>query len=45
MSALTVTNLRKSFGGLRVTKGVNLNVAPVGPDAATSIARLREIVG
>ena len=28
MSALTVTNLCKSFGGLHVTTNVNLNVEP-----------------
>jgi ABC-type uncharacterized transport system ATPase subunit len=40
MSALTVTNLCKSFGGLHVTTNVNLNVEPgerrliIGPNGA-----------
>ena len=40
MSALTVRGLRKSFGGLQVTRGVNLNIEPgerrliIGPNGA-----------
>jgi branched-chain amino acid transport system ATP-binding protein len=51
MSALTVTNLRKSFGGLRVTKGVNLNVAPgerrliIGPNGAGKTTLFNLITG
>src|SRR6185312_2426362 len=51
MSALTVTDLRKSFGGLRVTKGVNLNVAPgerrliIGPNGAGKTTLFNLITG
>jgi len=40
MSALTIDALSKSFGGLRVTRGVNLNIEPgerrliIGPNGA-----------
>jgi branched-chain amino acid transport system ATP-binding protein len=51
MSALTVTGLRKSFGGLHVTKGVNLNVEPgerrliIGPNGAGKTTLFNLITG
>ena len=51
MSALTVTSLRKSFGGLRVTKGVSLDVAPgerrliIGPNGAGKTTLFNLITG
>ena len=51
MSALTVTDLRKSFGGLRVTRGVNLNVEPgerrliIGPNGAGKTTLFNLITG
>jgi branched-chain amino acid transport system ATP-binding protein len=51
MSALTVTDLRKSFGGLRVTRGVNLNVQPgerrliIGPNGAGKTTLFNLITG
>ncbi len=37
--------VRERVAAWRAAGVTNLNVAPVGPDSATSIARLREIVG
>jgi branched-chain amino acid transport system ATP-binding protein len=51
MSALTVTGLRKSFGGLHVTKGVDLNVEPgerrliIGPNGAGKTTLFNLITG
>jgi branched-chain amino acid transport system ATP-binding protein len=51
MSALTVTNLCKSFGGLRVTSSVNLNVEPgerrliIGPNGAGKTTLFNLITG
>jgi branched-chain amino acid transport system ATP-binding protein len=51
MSALTVSNLRKSFGGLNVTKDVNLNVEPgerrliIGPNGAGKTTLFNLITG
>src|SRR5256885_14918414 len=51
MSALTVAGLRKSFGGLHVTKGVNLNVEPgerrliIGPNGAGKTTLFNLITG
>jgi len=51
MSALTVTDLRKSFGGLRVTRGVNLNVERgerrliIGPNGAGKTTLFNLITG
>src|SRR5215469_4647824 len=51
MSALTVTDLRKAFGGLRVTNGVNLNVEPgerrliIGPNGAGKTTLFNLITG
>ncbi|HEY1311980.1 MAG TPA: ABC transporter ATP-binding protein [Pseudolabrys sp.] len=51
MSALTVTGLSKSFGGLRVTTDVNLNVAPgerrliIGPNGAGKTTLFNLITG
>jgi len=51
MSALTVTGLRKSFGGLHVTKGVNLDVEPgerrliIGPNGAGKTTLFNLITG
>jgi branched-chain amino acid transport system ATP-binding protein len=51
MSALTVTDLRKAFGGLHVTRGVNLNVEPgerrliIGPNGAGKTTLFNLITG
>jgi branched-chain amino acid transport system ATP-binding protein len=51
MSALTVSNLEKSFGGLRVTRSVNLDVAPgerrliIGPNGAGKTTLFNLITG
>jgi branched-chain amino acid transport system ATP-binding protein len=51
MSALTVTGLGKSFGGLRVTDGVSLNVEPgerrliIGPNGAGKTTLFNQITG
>jgi len=51
MSALVVTGLRKAFGGLRVTKDVNLTVAPgerrliIGPNGAGKTTLFNQITG
>jgi branched-chain amino acid transport system ATP-binding protein len=51
MSALTVTGLGKSFGGLHVTRGVNLNVEPgerrliIGPNGAGKTTLFNLITG
>ena len=51
MSALTVTDLSKSFGGLHVTTGVNLNVEPgerrliIGPNGAGKTTLFNLITG
>jgi branched-chain amino acid transport system ATP-binding protein len=51
MSALTVTGLSKSFGGLRVTRGVNLNIEPgerrliIGPNGAGKTTLFNLITG
>jgi branched-chain amino acid transport system ATP-binding protein len=51
MSALVVSNLRKSFGGLHVTKDVNLTVAPgerrliIGPNGAGKTTLFNLITG
>src|SRR5689334_9151720 len=51
MSALTVSALSKSFGGLRVTHGVNLNVEPgerrliIGPNGAGKTTLFNLITG
>jgi len=51
MSALTVTNLCKSFGGLHVTTNVNLNVEPgerrliIGPNGAGKTTLFNLITG
>ena len=51
MSALTVTDLSKSFGGLHVTRGVNLNVEPgerrliIGPNGAGKTTLFNLITG
>jgi len=51
MSALTDTDLRKSFGGLRVTRGVNLNVERgerrliIGPNGAGKTTLFNLITG
>ena len=51
MSALTVSNLAKSFGGLHVTRGVNLNVEPgerrliIGPNGAGKTTLFNLITG
>jgi branched-chain amino acid transport system ATP-binding protein len=51
MSALTVTGLNKSFGGLHVTRGVDLNVAPgerrliIGPNGAGKTTLFNLITG
>jgi len=51
MSALVVSNLRKAFGGLRVTKDVSLNVAPgerrliIGPNGAGKTTLFNLITG
>ena len=51
MSALTVSSLRKSFGGLHVTKNVNLDVQPgerrliIGPNGAGKTTLFNLITG
>jgi branched-chain amino acid transport system ATP-binding protein len=51
MSALVVSDLRKSFGGLNVTRGVNLNVEPgerrliIGPNGAGKTTLFNQITG
>ena len=51
MNALTVTGLCKSFGGLHVTTGVNLNVEPgerrliIGPNGAGKTTLFNLITG
>lgn len=51
MSALAISNLEKSFGGLRVTRGVNLEVAPgerrliIGPNGAGKTTLFNLITG
>src|SRR5690242_13350123 len=51
MSALAVTNLCKSFGGLHVTTNVNLNVEPgerrliIGPNGAGKTTLFNLITG
>jgi branched-chain amino acid transport system ATP-binding protein len=51
MSALVVTNLTKSFGGLRVTRSVNLSVEPgarhliIGPNGAGKTTLFNLITG
>ncbi|MGB7259365.1 MAG: ABC transporter ATP-binding protein [Pseudolabrys sp.] len=51
MTALTVSGLRKSFGGLHVTRGVNLNVEPgerrliIGPNGAGKTTLFNLITG
>ncbi|HEX5508351.1 MAG TPA: ABC transporter ATP-binding protein [Pseudolabrys sp.] len=51
MSALTVSGLRKSFGGLHVTKNVDLNVEPgerrliIGPNGAGKTTLFNQITG
>ena len=51
MSALTVTDLSKSFGGLHVTRDVNLNVEPgerrliIGPNGAGKTTLFNLITG
>jgi branched-chain amino acid transport system ATP-binding protein len=51
MSALTVSGLNKAFGGLRVTRGVNLNVEPgerrliIGPNGAGKTTLFNLITG
>jgi branched-chain amino acid transport system ATP-binding protein len=51
MSALTIADLEKSFGGLRVTRAVNLNVAPgerrliIGPNGAGKTTLFNLITG
>jgi branched-chain amino acid transport system ATP-binding protein len=51
MSALVVNNLSKSFGGLRVTTNVNLNVSPgerrliIGPNGAGKTTLFNLITG
>jgi branched-chain amino acid transport system ATP-binding protein len=51
MTALAVTGLTKSFGGLRVTRGVNLTVAPgerrliIGPNGAGKTTLFNMIAG
>ena len=51
MSVLTVSGLRKSFGGLHVTRGVNLDIAPgerrliIGPNGAGKTTLFNLITG
>src|SRR3954471_7118528 len=51
MSALTVNTLSKAFGGLRVTRGVNLDVQPgerrliIGPNGAGKTTLFNLITG
>ena len=51
MSALTIADLEKSFGGLRVTRAINLDVAPgerrliIGPNGAGKTTLFNLITG
>jgi branched-chain amino acid transport system ATP-binding protein len=51
MSALVVSDLSKSFGGLHVTRGVNLNIEPgerrliIGPNGAGKTTLFNQITG
>ena len=51
MTALVVSELRKSFGGLHVTRGVNLNIEPgerrliIGPNGAGKTTLFNLITG
>jgi len=51
MSALTISQLSKSFGGLHVTRSVNLNVEPgerrliIGPNGAGKTTLFNQITG
>jgi branched-chain amino acid transport system ATP-binding protein len=51
MSALTISGLRKSFGGLHVTRGVDLNIEPgerrliIGPNGAGKTTLFNQITG
>jgi branched-chain amino acid transport system ATP-binding protein len=51
MSALTISGLRKSFGGLNVTRDVNLNVEPgerrliIGPNGAGKTTLFNVVTG
>jgi len=51
MSALAISDLEKSFGGLRVTRAINLNVAPgerrliIGPNGAGKTTLFNLITG
>ncbi|HZD90907.1 MAG TPA: ATP-binding cassette domain-containing protein, partial [Pseudolabrys sp.] len=51
MSALTVSRLSKSFGGLHVTRNVDLDIAPgerrliIGPNGAGKTTLFNQITG
>ena len=51
MTALSIKGLVKSFGGLRVTRGLNLDVAPgerhliIGPNGAGKTTLFNQITG
>ncbi len=51
MSALTISGLNKAFGGLRVTRNINLNVEPgerrliIGPNGAGKTTLFNQITG
>jgi branched-chain amino acid transport system ATP-binding protein len=51
MSALTIAGLNKAFGGLRVTRNINLNVEPgerrliIGPNGAGKTTLFNQITG
>jgi branched-chain amino acid transport system ATP-binding protein len=51
MSALTITGLRKAFGGLRVTRDINFTVEPgerrliIGPNGAGKTTLFNQIAG
>jgi branched-chain amino acid transport system ATP-binding protein len=51
MTALSIRNLKKAFGGLRVTRGLNLNVEPgerrliIGPNGAGKTTLFNLITG
>ena len=51
MSALTISGLNKAFGGLRVTRNLNLNVEPgerrliIGPNGAGKTTLFNQITG